>query len=458
MNDEKAALASGARRPPPPFAIPLVVFFVLPALFSLVVAPFLGSSAVRRVWWGALPHTIKLSLLSAHDATPSCRLSAQARCHTVTPPRERHYLAWDFQPGSAAHARAQDPAANIGRLTVAVGNFDAGPLVGPALVTFLAAAAARGGLPHFDVVDAGATTPDGVLQRIRDSAAWAAIIVTPNASAALSAAYATAADTGYDPTAALVFAFDEGRNPTMTTARVVAPLRGLLGSFGQAVAAAGVAAAAAAGANVTALALAKPAVVTSPVSWTERSLYPTSQIPVAVNALTVRAVGGRGGRARLAAAALTPPTRARGRATPPPCPHRDSSLPPPAPPSAQIGMIIVTVFSFVATNVIFGPILAATRGLSPLSTAAVRAACMLAFSASVGSAYAAIIAGFAGLPGWAWAQLWATATLQMAVCGLYLLGVGEALSPLVVPVFFLVMLVRAAAADALCLQHTARGR
>jgi len=69
-----------------------------------------------------------------------------------------------------------------------------------------------------------------VIETVRRGDVWGAIVVSPGASAALTAA-ATIADVNFDPRSAITIIYDEGRNPSTVLSFVVLPMRALAREF-----------------------------------------------------------------------------------------------------------------------------------------------------------------------------------------------------------------------------------
>jgi hypothetical protein len=195
-----------------------------------------------------------------------------------------------------------------------------------------------------------------------------AIFVPAGTSAALAAALSSSsgspAAAAYGPASAVQWVWDEGRNPSITTARVGAPLRVILSKFAAEYAAQQLVGLAASGANITALAAAQPALISGPVGSTETNLYP-------------------------AAAALPVGSLAQ-----------------------TIGLIIITVFAMAGVNAFLGVPLPA---LSPVTRAVVGSVAVFVFGMTIAAAYATIVAGMGALSGPQWAQLWATMWLLYLV-------------------------------------------
>lgn len=175
-----------------------------------------------------------------------------------------------------------------------------GPVrIAPVLQKYLTAVKAANGpnsppLPAFDF-STGITTVEELVDQLEHGKLWAGYIVNAGAGAALSAALAAAANTTsnstvtYNPANAISFYYDEAWSQTLT-GRATAPARTLLAKFGP-VFAQGLAHQLATqqvggSAFVGALAVNQPALLASPVSYTEFNLHPTWRIPVGLHIIT----------------------------------------------------------------------------------------------------------------------------------------------------------------------------
>ena len=317
---------SGARKGPPPF-LPVILFFALPLIFAIGVTPLLASN--------------------------------------------------------------HNPAANAGRLRVAVADFDGGA-IGLALTSHLARVAGAPGMPGLDVVAAAGTSPEALRREVRDGAAWGALWVRAGASAALDAAMADPAAPYYN--GALVFAWDEGRNSMLTPARVAGPVKGALAAFTAAFTTAHLAATAA---NVSDIARVNPRLLLAPLATAEEVLFPAAQWPVMGVGLT-------------------------------------------------IGNILVAVFSLSITLAVMKgltPLFLSWR-LPPLRLLAVRVLAITAYCGVVSATMATMALGLAGLTshGDMWARVWVTFWVLQMVFTFYLGAAAALAGPDAVPVFFLFML------------------
>ena len=286
-------------------------------------------------------------------------------------------------------ASNHNPAANAGRLRVAVADFDGGA-IGLALTSHLARVAGAPGMPGLDVVAAAGTSPEALRREVRDGAAWGALWVRAGASAALDAAMADPA-APYD-NGALVFAWDEGRNSMLTPARVAGPVKGALAAFTAAFTTAHLAATAA---NVSDIARVNPRLLLAPLATAEEVLFPAAQWPVMGVGLT-------------------------------------------------IGNILVAVFSLSITLAVMKgltPLFLSWR-LPPLRLLAVRVLAITAYCGVVSATMATMALGLAGLTshGDMWARVWVTFWVLQMVFTFYLGAAAALAGPDAVPVFFLFML------------------
>ncbi len=206
-----------------------------------------------------------------------------------------------------------------------------------------------------------------------------AIWVPAGSSSALENALASPsspAATSYTPALAVQWVWDEGRNPTITAARVGAPLRAILGKFVSQFSAHQLAMLVATGKNVTDLAVSQPKLLSTPIDITETNLFP---------AASVVAIGGL---------------------------------------ATTIGLILVSVFALAGVNFIVGLPLQSTSpggpGVSFWGAALVQCGAVFAIGCTIAAAYATIVAGMAGLSGTQWAQLWAVMWLLFLVRSNYL--------------------------------------
>lgn len=180
-----------------------------------------------------------------------------------------------------------DPQRNVGRWSVLVADLDGG-IVGSSLLSALQGAAASGvgAFPTLDIQTA--SSPEELRAAVRDGRAWGAVWANAGATAALEAAIAdpAGAAASYRPTGAATLAWDEGRSPLGPAARIIGPVKAAVGMW-----AARMAAQVVGGLNASsalpALAAVAPGVLTSPVGFTEESLFPAAQWPVFTTALTI---------------------------------------------------------------------------------------------------------------------------------------------------------------------------
>ena len=187
-------------------------------------------------------------------------------------------------------AATHNPADNIHRLEIRVANFDGGS-VGAALATALTTIAANPGSNGFTIVDASATSPQQLRDDVKNGNAWGAVWINAGATAALNAAVADPAGVGatYDAKSAITFAWDEGRNAMITTARIGGPIKGILSGFVSTFATNFVRGIQINMGNAVLgnVAVTKPSLLVKPIDFTEESLFPAFQLPVMATALTI---------------------------------------------------------------------------------------------------------------------------------------------------------------------------
>jgi hypothetical protein len=183
---------------------------------------------------------------------------------------------------------ANSPSRVRDAVEIAYGDFDGG-IVGSALKGALQKLYASGAsVPKFNVVDATSSSPDQLTDEVRDTKYFGAIWVPAGTTAAMQGALLSPASPGYTPAQAIQWVWDEGRNPTMTAARVGAPLRIILGQFAAQFASNNIAALVTQGVNLTALAASNPSLLSGPIGHTETNLYPAATaVPIGVMAMTI---------------------------------------------------------------------------------------------------------------------------------------------------------------------------
>jgi hypothetical protein len=282
--------------------------------------------------------------------------------------------------------------------------------IGPALRAYLAAAKAANApssppLPAFDS-GTGITSVAGLVDQIEHGTVWGGFVVQPGAGAALAAALAAAPNATvppYDPSAAIGFYYDEAWTQTLSP-RATSPARTVIARFTPVFAAAlahGMATSSPGGpAAVGALAAYSPALLASPVSYSEYNLHPAWQNPVSLHIITaavLMAIVASLASANLSLRYLPHPAAPRVRA-------------------ATNGYLSLS-------DGLWGP---------PTPTAIVhaRAVSMAVGSAFVGGTYAIIAVGMAGDGftggGTGWARLWAVMWLTSLCISWFMGGVLEA--------------------------------
>lgn len=313
----------------PPDALPAILFFVLPLIFAIGVTPLLASN--------------------------------------------------------------YNPQVNAGRLEIRVASFDNGP-IGSAFMSFVASTkGAVAGLPGLNVVDASTTSPEALRQAVRDSEVWGAIWVEADSSARLTSALTTP-NNPYISTA-LHFAWDEGRNPLVTTARVGAPIKGYLAGFTASFASSF--ARSVSNATVLDVVRTNSQLLTAPVTVKEESLFPAADKPVTGVGLS-------------------------------------------------IGNILIAVFALAITNAVLmglAPVFA-RWGFRGTKMIAARTAVILAYTAIISATMATMLITLAGMNshGDAWARTWATFWVMQASFVFYLSACAMWKGPAVLPLFFLFLL------------------
>lgn len=179
-----------------------------------------------------------------------------------------------------------DPQRNVGRWDFYLADLDGGQ-VGASLVAAVQAAAASGVAAFPNLVVKTGSSVQELEQAIRDGKAWGAAWANPGATAALQAAVADPAGAGavYNPAAAATFAWDEGRSPLGSSARIVGPVKAALAVWAGSVSAQLIGSLNASAA-LPAVAASAPRVLAQPVAVTELNMFPATQ-PVYATALTI---------------------------------------------------------------------------------------------------------------------------------------------------------------------------
>jgi len=181
------------------------------------------------------------------------------------------------------------PLRNLPYLHIKVINYDVNGLVGSSFLSFLHhVEESSNTIPTFRYEEDVTVSIDAYKQRVMHGEAWGALFVLPNATEALLSAFAQGCQqaSGYDPTNALYFAWDEGRNNQVATPQIAGFSRNLLIQF-QSQFAIQYLSSLSNNTITNCVSQGYASLLVTPIAHTETNMSPVSISPVAVAAITI---------------------------------------------------------------------------------------------------------------------------------------------------------------------------